>query len=87
MQNNYKNIKESNPSRKYNMLIVFDDMIADMVSNKKFSPVVTELFIRRRKLNFSTVFSSKFCFQVPKGDRLTCTHFVIIKIINKPELQ
>ena len=55
MQNVYKNIEEYNPSRRLNVLI-FDDMIADMISNKNITPIVTELFIRRRKLNISLVF-------------------------------
>ena len=55
MQNVYKNIEEYNPSRRSNVLI-FDDMIADMISNKNITPIVTELFIRRRKLNISLVF-------------------------------
>ena len=52
----YKNIEEYNPNKKRKMLIVFDDMIADMPSNKKLNPIVTELFIRDRKLNISIVF-------------------------------
>ena len=50
MQDVYKNIEEYNPSTKCNVLIVFDDMIADMISNKNFNPVVTELLIRGRQL-------------------------------------
>ena len=54
MQNVYENVEESNPSRKCNTFIVFDDIIADMLTNKKnLNPVVTELFIRGRKLNIS----------------------------------
>ena len=49
----YKNIEEYNPNKKRKILIVFDDMIADMVSNKKLNPIVTDLFIRKRKLNIS----------------------------------
>ena len=49
----YKNIKKYNPNKKRKMLIIFDDMIADMLSNKKFNPTVTEIFIRGRKLNVS----------------------------------
>ena len=51
MQDVYKNIEDYNPGKKYKMLIVFDDMIADIINNKKLNPVVTELFIRGRKLN------------------------------------
>ena len=56
MDNIYKNIEEYNPNKKQKILIVFDDMIADMLSNKKLNPIVTELFIRGRKLNISLVF-------------------------------
>ena len=49
----YKNIEEYNPNKKHKILIVFDDMIADMLSNKKLSQIVTELFIRVRKLKIS----------------------------------
>ena len=51
IQNVHKNIEECDPGKKRNVLIVFDDMIADMINNRKFNPVVTELFIRSRKLN------------------------------------
>ena len=49
----YKNIEEYNPNRKQTISTVFDDMIADMLSNKKLNPIVTELFIRGRKINIS----------------------------------
>ena len=51
--NIFKNIEEYNPNKKHKTLIVFDDMIVDMLSNKKLNPIVTELFIRGRKLNIS----------------------------------
>ena len=51
MQGVYKNIEEYNPGKKRKILIVFDDMIADMISNKKLNPLTTKLFIRGRKLN------------------------------------
>ena len=59
MDDIYKNIEECNPNKKRKMLIVFDDMIADMLSNKKLNPIVTELLIRGRKLNISLVLSQK----------------------------
>ena len=61
-----KKTEEYNPDKKRKMLIVFDDMIADVVSNKKFNPVVIELFIRGKKLNFSLLFIIKSYFDVPK---------------------
>ena len=87
MQDVYKNIEDYNPGKKCKVLIVFDDMIADMINNKKLNPIVTELFIRGRKLNISIVFITQSCFKVPKDVRLNSTHFFIMKIPNKRELQ
>ena len=75
MQDVYKKIENYNPGKKCKMLIVFDDMIADMISNKKLNPVVTELFIRGRKLNISIVFITQSYFKVPKVVRLNSPHF------------
>ena len=58
-----------------------------MISNNKLNPIVTELFIRGRKLNISIVFITQLYFKVPKDVRLNCTHFFIMKILNKSELQ
>ena len=58
----YKNIEEFNPNKKHKILIVFDDMIADMLSNKRLNLIVTELFIRSRKLNISIVFITQSYF-------------------------
>ena len=69
------------------ILIVFDDMIADMLSNKKLNPVVTELFIRGRKLNISLAFIKQYYFTVPKNIRINSTHYFVMKILNKRELQ
>ena len=62
-------------------------MIADIINNKKFNPIVTELFIRGRKLNISIVFITESYFKVPKDVRLNSTYFCIMKISNKRELQ
>ena len=62
-------------------------MIADMINNKRLNPVVTELFIRDRKRNTSIVFIRQSYFKVPKDVRLNSTHFFIMKIPNKRELQ
>ena len=83
MQDVYKNIEDYNPIKKRKVLIIFDDMIADM----KLNPIVTELFIRGRKLNISIVFIMQSYFKVPKDVRLNSTHFFIMKIPNKKELQ
>ena len=56
MCNVYRNINYYNPDKENKILIVFDDMIADMIQNKKLNSIVTELFIRGRKLNISLVF-------------------------------
>ena len=66
MEDVYKNIENYNPGKKSKILIVFDDMIADMINNKKLNPIVTELFIRGRKLNISIVFITQSYFKVPK---------------------
>ena len=87
MEDVYKNIENYNPGRKRKILIVFDDMTADIINNKKLNPVVTELFIRGRKLNISIVFITQSYFKVPKDVRLNSTHFSIMKIPNKRELQ
>ena len=76
-----------NPDKENKILIVFNDMIADMIYNKKLNSIVTELFIRGRKLNISIVFITQSYFKVPKGVRLNTTHFFIMKIPNKRELQ
>ena len=68
-------------------MIVFDDMISDMLSNKKLNPIVTELFIRGRKLNISLVFITQSYFAVPKNIRLNSTHYFVMKIGNKRQLE
>ena len=87
MQDAYKNNEDYNPIKKRKILIVFDDMIADMISNNKLNPIVTELFIRGRKLTISIVFITQSYFKVPKDVRINSTHFFIMKIPNKRELQ
>ena len=78
-----KNIEEYNPNKKRKILIVFDDTIADMLSNKKLNPIVNELFIRGRKLNISFVFVTQSYFAVPKNLRLNSTHDFVMEIPNK----
>ena len=82
-----KNINEYNPDKERKILIGFDDMIADMINNKKLNSIVTELFIRGRNLNMSIVFIKKSYFKVPKDVRLNTTCFFIAKLPNKRELQ
>ena len=87
MQDVYKNIDAYNIDKERKILIVFDDMIADIIKNKKLNSIVTELFIRGRKINISLVFITQSYFKVPKDVRLNTTHFFITKIPNKRELQ
>ena len=86
MHDVYKNIDDYNPDKE-NKIIVFDDMITDMINGWKLGSVVTELFIRGRKLNFSLVFITQSYFKVPKDVRLNITHFFIAKILNKREFE
>ena len=87
MDDIYENIEEYNPNKKRKVLIVFDDMIGDTLSNKKLNPIVTELFVRGRKLNVSLVVITKSYFAVPKRIRLNSTYYFVMKIPNKKELQ
>ena len=83
----YETIDKYNQIKEHMILTVFDDMIADIICNKNFSPIVTKLFIRNRKLSISVVFIKQSYFAVPKNIRLNYIHCVIIKIPNKRELQ
>ena len=86
MQDVYKNIDQYNIVKERKILIVVDDMIADMINSKKLNSILIELFIRGRKLNISLVFITQSYFKVPKDVRLNTTHFFITKIPNKREL-
>ena len=87
MDDVYENIHDYNSSRKIKILIFFDDMIADIMTNKKFQAIIKELFIRCRKLNISLIFITQSYFSVPKDVRLNSTHHLIMKINDKRELQ
>ena len=87
MHDVYKNIDEYSSDKENKILIVFDDMIADMIHNKKLNSIAIKLFIRSRKLNISPVFITQSYFKVPKDVRLNTSHFFIAKISNKKELQ
>ena len=86
MHDVYKNIDDYNPDKENEILMVFDDMMADMIHNTKLNSVVTKLFIRGRKLNISLAFITQSYFKVPKDVRINTTHFFIMKIPNKREL-
>ena len=79
-------MEDYNPTKEKRVLLVFDDMIADMAATKKLSPIVTELFLKGRKLNISVVFISQSYLKVPKAIRLNGAHYFIMKILNKREL-
>ena len=83
----YENINDYNISRKRKILIVFDDIIADIMNNKNFQAIMKELFIRCRKLNISLVFITQSYFSVPKDIISNSAHYLIMKINNKRELQ
>ena len=87
MQDIYKNINYYNPNKENKILIGFDDMIPDMINNKKLNSVVTELFIRDRKLNISLVFIARSYFKVPKDVRQNTTCFFIMKIPDQREFR
>ena len=87
MDDVYENIDGYNPIRKRKKLIDFDEMIADIMDNRRFQAIIKELFIRCRKLNISLVFITQSYFSVPKDVRLNSTHYLIMKINNKRELQ
>ena len=83
----HKNIKDYNPNKKRRLLIVIDDMIADMLSNKRLNPIVTELFIGDRKLKIFLVFITQSYFAVPKNIGLNSIQYFVMKIPKKRQLQ
>ena len=87
MDDVYEKIDEYNSNRKRRFLIVLEDIIADITTNKRFKAIIKELFIRCRKLNTSLVFITQSYFSVPKDMRLNLTHYLIMKTSNKRELQ
>ena len=87
MDDVYENIDTYNPNKKRKILIVCDDIIADIMTNKKCRSIIKELFIRGRKPNISLVFITQSYFFVPKDVRLNSTHYLIMKINNRRELQ
>ena len=83
----YNNIDNYKPTRKRKILIVFDDMIADIMTNKQFQAIIKELFIKCKKLNYISCIHHTILISVPKEVRLNSTHYLIMKIHNKRELQ
>ena len=82
-----EDINNYNKKRDKKVLIIFDDMIADIMRSEKFKAIVTELFIRCRKLNISIVFITQSYFRAPKDARLNSTHYIPMKMGNKEELK
>ena len=87
MNDVYEDINNYNPNRRREILIVFDDMIVDIMTNKKFQAILKELFIRGRKINIYLVLITQSYSSVPKDVRLNSKHCFIMKIDNKRELQ
>ena len=82
MQNVNKKIGKSNMDKECKILIVFDDLVADMINSKRLNSIITELFIKGRKLNISLAFMTQSYVKVPKDVRLNSTHFFIMNITN-----
>ena len=87
MDDIYENINDHNPRRKRKKLIVFDNMIADIIDNRRFQAIIKEFFIRCRKLNISLVLIMQFYFSVPKDVRLNSINHLIMKINNNKNLK
>ena len=80
-------INNYNKNRDKKVLIVFDDMIADIEYNKNFKRITKELFYRARKINISIVFIMQLYFRALKDARLNSTHYILMKVCNKKELK
>ena len=87
MDDVYENINDYNSSRRRKILFVFDDMIADIMTNRRLQAIIKQLFIRCRKLNILLVFITQSYFAVLKDVRLNSTHYLIMKINNRKEIQ
>ena len=82
-----EDINNYNKNRDKKVLIIFDDMIADIMRSEKFKAIVKELLIRCRKLNISIVFITQSYFRTPKDARLNSSYYILMKIGNKKELK
>ena len=83
MDDVYQYIDDHKPSRKRKILIVFDGMIADIMSKKKCQTITKDLFIRCRIVNLSLAFITQSYFSVSKDVRLNSRHYLVIKINNR----
>ena len=80
-------IDHYNPTRKRKILFLFDDIIADIMTDKKFQTIIKELFTRCGKLDISLVFTTQSYFSISKEVRLNSTHYLLMKVYNKRNLQ
>ena len=87
MDDAYEKINDYNPKRKIEIWVVFDNMIADIMTDKKFQAIIKELFIKCRKLNSSLIFITQYYFSVPKDVRLNSTHYLTMKTNNIGKLK
>ena len=87
MDDIFESIEDYNKKRKRKVLIVFDDMISPVMSDKKAQQLLIDLFIRCRKLNISLCSLTQSYFSVPREVRQNCTHYIISKLNNERELQ
>ena len=87
MDDVYKNINDYDPIRIRKKLIIFDYMIADIMTNKKCQAIIKELFIRCKKLNIPLVFNTQSYLSFPKDTRLNTTHYFIMKMNNRIEFK
>ena len=78
-----EDINNYDKNRDKKVIIIFDDVIADIMRSEKFKVLLKELFIRCRKLNISIVFTTQSYFRTPKDARLNSTHYILMKIGNK----
>ena len=87
MDDIFSEIEDYSRKRKRKILIIFDDTISHVMSDKKAQQILKDLFIRYRKLNISLCFLTQLYFSVPKDVRLNCTHYILFKLHNKREFQ
>ena len=87
MDDIFLQIEDYNKKRERKILIISDDMISHVMSDKKAQQILKDLFIRCRKLNISLCFLTQSYFSVPKDVRLYCTHYILFKLYNKRDLQ
>ena len=87
MDDVFSNIDDNNPKRKRKILIAFNDMIFNIMTNKIFQAIIKELFTRCRKLSISLVFITQSYFSISKEGRLNSTYYLIMKINNRKDLQ